>query len=283
VEWFPSLPLHVVIWKAFEWKKPLFAHLPVLLNPNGQGKISKRNPPRDRHGNPIPVMVHDYIAAGYLPEAVINFLANIGWAFGDDREVFSIPEAIERFDGTRINPANSAFPIEKLEWLNGVYIRDLPVDELARRVKPYLEAAGLQVDEAVLQKVTPLIRERIKTLKEAIGMVGFVFRSEIAVSAEELIQKSMDAESTAQALRAAHETLAELPVFTAATQEPAMRGLAERLGLKPGQLFGAVRVAVTGQTVSPPLFETMEVLGREVCLDRILQAAEMLEAQLASK
>ncbi len=278
VEWLPSLPLHVQIWRAFGWEMPVFAHLPVMLNPNGQGKMSKRNPPRDKHGNAIPVMVHDYMAAGFLPEALVNFLANIGWAFGDDREVFSMAEAIERFDGTRINPANSAFPFEKLEWLNGVYIRQMPPAELAARLRPVFEQAGWQVDEHLLTRIVPLIQERIKTLAEAVDMVGFLFRGEILVKAEDLVPKKMSAAEALHALRAAHDTLSALPDFGSAAQETAMRELADRLGLKPGQLFGSVRMAVTGQAVSPPLFETMEILGRDLCLRRLRQAIDHLAA-----
>lgn len=278
VEWFPSLPLHVQIWQAFGWDMPIFAHLPVLLNPNGQGKISKRNPPKDKYGNIIPVMVHDYVSAGYLPEAVNNFLANIGWNFGDAREVFTMQEAIERFDGTRINPANSAFPVEKLDWLNGTYIRNLSPDDLAARLKPYFDEAGLNVDIGKLQKVALLIQERIRTLGEAVKMAGFIFRDRISVSHDDLISKKVLAAELAKALRASHDLLGALPDFSHEAQEAAMRGLAEQLGLKAGDFFGAVRVAVTGQKVSPPLFQTMEIIGRETSLARIEAAAQMLES-----
>ncbi len=278
VEWLPSFPLHAQIWQALDWEMPIHMHLPVLLNPNGKGKISKRKPPMDKYGNAIPVLVHDFMDGGYLPEAVINFLSNIGWAFGDDREIFTMQEAIERFDGTRINPANSAFPVEKLEWLNGLYIRDLPTEELARRLRPFLEQAGLTIDEDRLLKVTPLIQERIKTLSEAAAMVGFIFSGEIQLGPQTLIQKKMDREGTIRALRAAHDALASLPDFAHDIQEPAMRALAEELGLKAGQLFGTLRQAVTGQTISPPLFETMEILGRDLCLTRIEAAASLLDS-----
>ncbi len=276
VEWFPSLPLHVELWKAFGWKIPPYFHLPVILNPNGKGKISKRHPPRDEQGNVIPVMVHDYLREGYLPEAVNNFLANTGWAFGDDREIFTMTEAIERFDGTRINPANSAFPVSKLYWINGIWIRSLPVEELARRLKPFLEDAGLEVNFDVLLKAIPLIQERIKTLKEAVGWLDLFFEASLNLDPQQLIQKKMDAAGTIAALRAAHESLSGLSDFSHESQEPAMRALAARLGLKPGQLFGALRVAVTGREVSPPLFETMEILGRDTSLARITTAADSL-------
>jgi len=276
-EWIATAPLHRQLYRAFGWDMPAIAHLPVILSPSGKGKLSKRDQGFQEDGVQVLIQVREFREAGYLPEAVVNFLLNTGWAFGGDREVFSVDEAMRRFRLEDINPAPARLPYEKLEWLNGVYIRNLPAEELAHRLRPYLDAAGLATDMPLLLQVAPLIQERIKTLREAVEMVGFVFRGQITVEPAMLIQKKMDAPSTARALRAAHETLAALPDFSAATQEPAMRALAERLGLKAGQLFGAVRVAVTGQTVSPPLFETMEVLGRQISLQRILRAAALLE------
>jgi glutamyl-tRNA synthetase len=269
VEWFPSLPLHVEIWKAFGWGMPIYAHLPVLLNPNGKGKMSKRD------GGSL---VHYYIENGYLPEAMVNFLANVGWSIGDDREIFTMDEAIKAFDGTGINPANSAFPESKLEWINGEYIRALSVDELARRIKPYFEQAGIAVDESTLLKVAPLIQERIKTLKEAVDWVDFVFQDDLILNdPQKLIQKKMDAPTTVNALRMAYDRLAALDDFSHAAQEAAMRSLAEELDLKLGQLLGSVRIAVTGREVSPPLLETMEIIGKETSLARIKAAADSLE------
>jgi glutamyl-tRNA synthetase len=279
VEWFPSFPLHVQIWQAFSWDMPEYAHLPVLLNPNGKGKMSKRNPPKDKFGNIISVMVHDYMKAGYLPEAMNNFLANIGWNFGDEREVFTMPEAIERFDLTRINPANSAFPIEKLEWLNGEHIRALPVEELGRRVRPILQQAGLVFDDTLLLKVTPLVQTRIKTLNDVVDMAGFFFHKEFKPPApEDIIPKKMDADSTRVMLEKAYDVLSGLEDFSAASQHSAMEALGKELGYSNSQLFGALRVAVTGQKVSPPTFETMEILGKDVSLSRIQQAIDRLQS-----
>lgn len=272
-EWLPSYPLHVQIWRAFGWETPLFAHLPVLLNPNGKGKISKRNPPRDQKGNVIPVMVHDYMKAGYLPEALNNFLANIGWSFGDEREVFSMAEAIERFDLTGINSANSAFPIDKLDWLNGVYIREkLTPQQLAQQLRPFLEAAGLSVDESRLLQVTPLVQTRIKTLAEVVGLAGFFFQNPsdfVAPPPTILIQKKMDASSTRAALEEAIARLETIEPFTAESLHKAMLALGGELGLSNSQMFGVLRVAVSGQAISTPTFETMEILGKAESLRRI--------------
>lgn len=280
IEWFPSLPLHVQIWQAFGWEMPVYVHLPVLLNPNGKGKMSKRNPPKDKFGNLIPVMVHDYMRAGYLPEAMDNFLANIGWNFGDEREVFTMAEAIERFDLSRINPANSAFPVEKLDWLNGEHIRALTPVDLAGRLEKVLEAAGLVVNREVLLKVVPLVQIRMKTLNEVVGLAGFFFREEfVPAPPEELIQDKMDAVTTCRALGRAAAVLAALGDLSHETQEAAMRALADELKLKPKQLFGALRVAITGQKVATPLFETIAILGKEVALERIKTASESLVVQ----
>ena len=276
-EWLPSFPLHIQLWEAFGWEKPEYAHLPVMLNPNSKGKMSKRNPPTDDKGNIVPVMVHDYMAAGYLPEAVINFLANTGWNFGDDREIFSLDEAVARFDGTGIQAANSAFPVSKLEWLNGEYIRALTVEEFARRLRPVLERAGLKANDERLLKVAPLVQTRLKTLNGVIPMAGFLFQEAFtAPPPESLVQKNMDWEKTRTVLERANQILFDLSDFSHTAQEEAIRALADETGLKPNPIFGTLRVAITGQQVSTPLFETMEILGKHVVLERIQQALERL-------
>ncbi len=276
-EWISTAPIHKNLYEAFGWPMPQIAHLPVILNPSGKGKLSKRSVAFSEGGRKIPVLVHEFIEAGYLPEAVVNFLTNIGWSFGEDREVFTVQETIERFDLSRVNPAGGAFPIEKLDWLNGVYIREMADDELARRLLPVFEKAGYPVDLERVRRVVPLIKVRIKTLNDALDMAGFIFTPSFTPpSAEQIVQKGMDAASTRAALQAAADRLAALPDFSATTQEHALRALADELGLKTGQLFGALRAATTGQQVSPPLFETMEVLGREETLKRIRQAIAQL-------
>lgn len=272
VEWLPSAPLHVQLWKAFGWEMPEFAHVPVMLNPNGKGKMSKRNPPRDAKGNIIPVMVHDYISGGYLPEAVANFLAGISWTYGEDQEVFSMADAIARFeDFSRISPSNAALPVEKLEWINGVYIREkLTADELAVRLRAPLEAAGLVVDDALLHKVAPLVQTRMKTLNDVVPMAGFFFKPEFTPPAPEaVIQKKMDATSTRRALEASLPVLRSIQPFTAAALLEIFTELGQELSLSNSQMFGMLRVAVSGQTVSTPTFETMEILGREESIRRI--------------
>ena len=185
---------------------------------------------------------------------------------------------MQRFEVEDINPAPSKLPYEKLEWLNGVYIREkLSAEELAAQIKPRLEAEGFTVDDGKLRQAVPLIQERIKTLNEAGEWLAFLFKDTITIEdPAQLIQKKMDADGTRQALQAAYDVLAALDDFSHEKQEAAMRALAEELGLKAGQLFGAVRVATSGQRVSPPLFESMAILGRETSLARIKAAVGLL-------
>lgn len=279
VEWLPSFPLHIRIWEALGWEKPQFAHLPVLLNPNGKGKLSKRKQQFAADGKSVPVLAHEFIDAGYLPEAVMNFLTNIGWNFGDNREIFATAEAIARFKLEDVNPANSAYPIAKLDWLNSQYIQRAAVDDLARRFKPVLEAAGYTVDDDLLRRVTPLLQVRLKTLNDVVPMAGFFFADWPAFEtppAEILIQRKMDAAGTALVLTGSIPVLEDLEDFDHETQHSALADYAKDIGYKNGQVFGSLRAAVTGQRVSPPTFETMEILGRAESIRRIELAVKAL-------
>lgn len=277
-EWIATAPLHVQLYRAFGWQMPEIAHLPVILSPSGKGKLSKRDQAFEEGGTKILVQMREFMEAGFLPEAVVNFLTNVGWAFGDDREIFTPEEAMARFELQDINPAGSKLPFEKLVWLNGHYIREMAPDALAEKIKPYLEAAGLVVDMDKLTAITPYIQERLKTLSEASEWLAFLFKTEITIDdPAQLIQKKMDVESTLKALKASYDTLKGLDDFSHEKQEEAMRALADQMGLSAGQLFGTVRVATSGQPVSPPLFQSIEVLGKDVSLKRIQDAIRMLE------
>lgn len=276
-EWIPSAPVHKNLYAAFGWDMPQIAHLPVILNPSGKGKLSKRSAGFTESGRKVPVLLHEFQEAGYVPEAVVNFLTNVGWSFGDDREVFTVEETVARFDLRRVNPAGSVFPIEKLDWLNGVYLRDMAPERLAALLQPVFAGAGYRADLDRLIQVVPLIQIRIKTLNDALDMAGFLFAEHFdPAPPDQLVPKKMDAGTTRAALERALAALEGLPDWRAETQEAAMRALVEELGLKAGQLFGALRVATTAQEVSPPLFESMEVLGREESLARIRLAIDSL-------
>lgn len=279
-EWIPTAPRHVRLYQAFGWEMPAIAHMPIILDPTGKGKISKR---RKQVGSKVYyVLVREFKEAGYLPEAMFNFLTRIGWALDAETEVFSRDEAIAYFDLANVNPAPASPPYSKLDWLNGVYLRQLPIDELARRLYPVLQGAGLEVEPETVRAITPLIQERIKTLHDAIALTDFFFEDEIIYdSPEALIGKKMDVASSLHALQHARATLAQLPTLDEEALETALRALAEELNLKAGQLFGIIRVAVTAKKVSPPLFGTLAVLKRERVLARMEQAEDELKSLVA--
>ncbi len=228
-------------------------------------------------GSKVPVLLYEFQEGGYVPEAIVNFLTNVGWSFGDDREVFTVEETIERFDLSRVNPAGSKFPVEKLEWLNGVYLSQMDPIKLAQLLRPVLEKAGFEVNLDTLVKALPLLQPRIKVLPDVIPVGGFFFVDPFVPGpASDLIQKKMDAASTKAALQQAYDVLAALPDFRAEMQDTALRALATGMGLSVGQLFGALRVATTAQPISPPLCESMEVLGRDESLRRIKLAIDSL-------
>ena len=210
---------------------------------------------------------------------MLNFLTNIGWNFGENREVFTLQEAIERFSLKDVNPANSAYPIAKLDWLNSQYIQSSAVDDLARQLKPALEAAGYNVDDDLLRRVAPLLQVRLKTLNDVVAMAGFFFadwETFQAPPAEILIQRKMDGAGTAAVLKGAIPVLKRLDNFDHESQHRAMAAYAKDIGYKNGQVFGSLRAAVTGHRVSPPTFETMEILGRAESVRRIELALQAL-------
>ncbi len=268
-EWLPSVPKHILLYNAFGWEMPIFAHLPLILRPTGQGKLSKR------HGD---VEIRDFRRKGYLPAAMINYLARVGWSYDDKTEIFSREELIRCFDLSGVNNSPARFSYERLEWMNGYYIRQLDADDLAERLVPFMVEAGFDATVAEMRPIVPLIQERLKTLAEVVDKAHFFFKEELEYDAGLLIGKKMTAHESLAALRHARDLLAALPDFRPETTEPPMRALADELGLKAGQLFGILRVAATGGTVSPPLFETLGVLGRSRTLAHLDHAIEALAA-----
>jgi glutamyl-tRNA synthetase len=266
-EWLSTVPQRIHLYNAFGWHIPLYAHLPLILAPTGKGKLSKR------HGG---VEVRDFRRQGYLPEAMVNYLARVGWSYDDKTEIFSRDELIRYFDLSGINNSPARFSYERLEWMNGYYIRQLKPADLAARLVPFMSAAGFQATAANLQPLVPLVQERLKTLSEAANWLDFFFEDHLEYDPRLLVDKKMDALTSFQALQQARIVLAELSPFDAETIEPVLRSLADALGLKVGQLLGIIRIAVSGKQVAPPLFETLAALGQERTLDRIDAGLEAL-------
>ncbi len=267
---------HVLLFEGAGAPLPEFAHLPLLFAPDGS-KLSKR-----RHG-PV-VSVTTYRDAGFLPRAFVNFLCLLGWSPKDNREQLTRQELVEAFSFEGINRSNAivnftdADPFDpKAVWLNAAHLRSLAVEELAERLLPFARAAGFQVERRKLLQVTPLIRERIKTLSDVATVADFFFVRELQpYDRAELIPQKGDAPMALAALERARQVLSTAE-FRHDVLETALRAEADRLGFKAGQMFQPIRVAVCGRKAAPPLFETLEVLGRETCLQRIDQAIRGLQ------
>jgi glutamyl-tRNA synthetase len=268
---------HLLIFEGLGVEPPRFAHLPLLVAPDG-AKLSKR-----KHG-PV-VSVTTYRDAGFLPEAFINFLCLLGWSPKNDREVLGLDELVAAFSVEGVNRANAVVnfseedPFDpKAVWLNAEHIRALTVDDLSRRLEPVFAQACLAVEPEKLLAATPLIRERIKMLRDAVPAADFFFLDRLApYDAADLIPQKGDAAMALRILQHAQEVLATC-AFDSVSLDEALRAAAAHLGLKAGPMFQPIRVAVCGRKNAPPLFETMAVLGREVCLERIGQAEAKLQS-----
>jgi glutamyl-tRNA synthetase len=281
-EWINTAPIHLNVFQAFGWPPPIFAHLPVILNPSGKGKLSKRTQAFTDDGQQVLVRVEEFQEAGYMPRALLNFLANVGWSFGDDREIFAIEEAIIRFDLTKVNPAPTQLPYSKLEWISGQHVQAMSPLELAQAVKPVLEAAGFEVNVEALLTMMPAMSVRLKRLTDAVEFLRFLFEEKaLAVTAVELTDKKMAQPAALQAFRAARDFTAQAEPFTVETIQTGLYQIGEAAteNGKAGPFLGKLRLAVTGQPVSPPLFESMVALGRERVLARLDEAIAILSGR----
>ncbi len=271
---------HVLIFRALGVEPPQFAHLPLLVAPDG-AKLSKRN-----HG-PV-VSVTTYADAGFLPQAFINFLCLLGWSPKDDREYLPVDEVVKIFSLENINRANAVINFKepattaeetfdpKAVWLNSQYIHNLADDELAARLLPIVRGAGHEVDMAKMKQIAPLVKERIKLLRDVLTVADFFFVKDLPpYDPALLIPQKGDAAMARKVLEKARDVLARTE-FNHDALDQTLRGAAKELGLKAGQMFTPIRVAVTGRTASPGLFETLAVLGRETTLERIQRATPLL-------
>ena len=269
-----NTPKQILLYRAFGWDPPEFAHVPLILGPD-KSRLSKR------HGA---TAISEYAETGILPEAMVNYLALLGWSPGEDREIMSLEELIQRFDLKGISPRNAIFDERKLEWMNSQYINSLSDEELTERVLPFLRKAKLvdeTYDRAYLIKVIGLLKSRMKRLTDFVQFGRYFF-----LDPEEFEQKGVEKywrrDGVADHLRALSSELSELEEFNVKNIEEKTRGLADRLGVKAGDLIHPTRLALTGFTVGPGLFEVMEVLGKEVVLRRLGRAVEVLSGESSS-
>jgi len=264
-EWLPSCSLHTLIYQALEWKPPKFCHLPMVLGEDGQ-KLSKR------HGA---TRIMEFRKQGYLPEALINYVALLGWSFDDSREFFTLKELESVFSLEKLNKAPGVFDYKKLAWFNGNYIRKLPPDKLIKLLLPYLKQDGLVQDDPspeqmeLLSGLVPLVQERLTTLSEISGLVGFLFKEIEEYSIEDLIPKKLDKEQTLEVLNNVEQILKGFFDHSDEENEKIFRDLANEMGIKLGNVLLPLRVALTGSRISPPLFESIRLLGQTKTLKRV--------------
>jgi glutamyl-tRNA synthetase len=274
-EWLSSTPRHVLLYQALDWQAPQFAHLPMILGPD-RAKLSKR------HGA---TNINEYQKEGYLPDAMVNFLALLGWSVDDRTELLSREELIKHFSLERVGKTGAIFNKEKLEWMNGVYLRRLSLTEFVHRAMPFLdkslpESVGRPLDKRYVSQVLSLIQERAKTLAEVPQLADFFFLDELSYDARLLSKGKLDAKSGAKAIMAASQKLEHAATWDAIVLESILRALATELELPAGELFGVLRVAITGRTAAPPLFQTMTALGKGKCLKRLEMALQLLKADV---
>ncbi len=277
-EWIPSTPRHILLYKSFDYKPPIFAHLPVILSPNG-GKLSKRDGATN---------MRQFIDQGYIKEAMANFLALLGWSYDDSTEFFTIDELKQYFSLDKIGKGSPTFSYEKLNWFNGKYIRKLSVEDLTNGAIPFIQKAGLIEENPseetynYLLKIIPLIQEKITTLAEIPSMINFFFANRLDFSSEEDLlpvrkKKKMPKDDVIKVLEATLNILEKADDFSVESLENSLRGLTESLGMGAGKIFMPIRIAITGSIASPGLFESISVLGKDKTIKRLQDALEILK------
>jgi glutamyl-tRNA synthetase len=274
-----NTPKHIRLFQALGVPVPAFAHLPLILNPD-RTKMSKRK---------SQTAVGDYIAQGYVREALVNHLALLGWSTGTEEEILSLDELVGRFDLDAVQKGGAVFDRDRLDWLNGQWIRRLSIDDFVERLTPFLtvEADGGRIDrrptDDELRALAPIIQERLPTLADAGELIGFLFTDRLVYDPDLLVPRRWDVTTTRDGVAAARATIAATGEvsFEADELEPPLRALADERGWKAGDLFMAIRVAVTGRTAAPPLFDTLVALGYERTLDRLDRALDALDGRTA--
>ncbi len=277
-DWISSTPKRVLIYQAMGWRTPAYCHVPLVNGPDGQ-KLSKR------HGA---TSITEFRAQGYLPEALFNFLALLGWSpgEGEEQEVFERDELVGRFDLFRVNMSPATFSYEKLNWMNGVYIRRLSEQDFVERLLPFWQRAGIVPEpcpeemEPRLRLAASLVQERLKVLSDVVEWTDYMFAEIEVPPLERLVPKGLTPEESADMLEAARELLAEIEPFDPETIEQPLRDLTDELGVSVGQLLGTLRWATTNKKATPPLFGTLAAIGRQQVLARLDAAVRKLRSRV---
>mgnify|MGYP003803912849 CR=1 FL=1 len=262
-EWISSTPKHILLYQAFAWDIPIFAHIPVFLNPDGKGKMSKRKGM---------VSAASFLDRGYLPEAMLNFFMILGWAKKDQQEVISLEEYIREFEPSDLSSNSVAFDIQKLNWLNGVYIRKLSIEQLKTHILPFV-STNFPLEK--LEEVLPLIQERLVTLADFDQLTKFFYTTP-NYEPTSLLQKNVSKELVIEELKATIDSIQSLTIWSLPHLEKAIRNLQEKNDWHKGQFFMMLRIAATGEKATPPLFATMIVLGQDLLITRLQEALNKL-------
>ena len=264
-EWISSTPKHILLYEAFDWELPIFAHIPIFLNPDGKGKMSKRK------GT---VSAQSFLDRGYLPEALLNFFMILGWARPDDVEIMSMVDYIERFDPADVSSKSVVFDIKKLDWINGIYIRKLESSELKQKIEKFLPN---DFPKDKLDSILILVRERLERLSDIEELTSFFYRDiQLHDDAKKMLLKKSNVEEVLTQIEQTKSQLLEIEDWNTANIEEAVRKLQENKEWKKNQFFMMLRVAVTGRKATPPLFETIEIIGKKFTLERLNQAIKFL-------
>lgn len=261
-EWISSTPKHILLYQAFGWEPPVYAHIPVFLNPDGKGKMSKRR------GT---VSARSFLEQGYLPEAMLNFFMILGWTPQDQREILTLDEYVQEFDPRDISAKSVVFDLQKLRWLNGIYIRALSLPELVEKLHPFLSG---DFPHEKMNQIVELVKERLEVLSDIEALTDFFYRP-VTVDIATLLRKG-DQNIVSQQLQATIELLKNISTWDVGSIETVIRAAQEEHDWKRSQYFMMIRVAVTGRTATPPLFETMAVLGKKATLERLNQASQLV-------
>jgi len=276
-EWLPTFPIHTLILKALGWQEPIWVHLSVLLNPDGKGKMSKRDTELAREQG-YPIFMKDMDDMGYIPEAVNNWIALMGWSYDDKTEFFTLDDLVDKFSLEKLNPSPAAINFSKLDHFNGLHIRALDQADFANRIKPWFEKAGFTPDDEKLYLVAGALQNRTKKLTEVVEMGGFLFQDEVNPAIDRIISEKFTSVQAAQAAGRILEIFQAIPEITQENAEPLLRELAADLELKAGQIFGLLREVLAGQKVSPPIFDIIPIIGREEVLNRLERTKNTLES-----
>ena len=267
-----------MIYQALGWDEPEWVHLSVLLSPSGKGKLSKRESEELlRQG--YAVFLTDFADLGYIPEAVTNWIAQMGASFDGENDFFTMDDLVEKFSFEHLNPAPAAMNFQKLDHFNGAHIRALSREDLAQRLLPFFLKAGIETDYEGVYKVVPCIQERMVKLTDGPEVARFMFEEDIPPVMDQLMQKKLEISDCIKIAERSYEVINGLENFTAESMEQPLRDMVGELGYKPGQVFGLLRGAISGQKVTPPLFDCMEVIGKQKVLQRIADAIAFLKEQ----